>query len=923
MRANRLFSALMLLILVASLMGSVVFPPVSVMAQTATPPPAVGALLESMTPEERVGQLFLVTFTGTDVGTNSQIYDLIVNHNVGGVVMAAANDNFSAAPDTLANTFQMIGDLQRAEWNSSLLPYIDPKTNNPLQRNYVPLFIGIAQDGDGPPYDQIINDLTPLPNEMALGATWNPDLAEQTGNILGQELSALGFNLFMGPSLDVLETPNPSGGGDLGTRVFGGDPYWVGKMGQAYISGLHSGSSGKLLVIAKHFPGRGSSDRLPEEEVATVRKSLEQMKQIELPPFFAVTGNAPSPQAKVDGLLVSHIRYQGFQGNIRASTRPISFDPQALAQILALPQFASWRENGGLIVSDDLGSQAVRQFYDPSGFNFQARLVALNAFLAGNDMLYLGNIRSSEDPDSYTTVLRVLDYFAQKYREDPAFAQRVNAAVERILQAKYGMYRDLSLPYILPQTDYKSVVNQTSQIPFEIARQAASLISPDLRELDTVLPGPPDYRDNIIFITDVQTARQCSTCTEQPIISQTEFQDVVLRLYGPSAGGQVFINHLFSHSFDDLKVMLDGGDTTLLDDLRRSDWVILSLAGTDKDQPITIQRFLSEHQDLLRDKHVILFSFSAPYYLDATDISKLTAYYDLYSKEPPFVDVAARLLYRELTPKGASPVSVPGIGYDLITATSPDPGQTISLFADIPLPSTPESLTTTPEPTAVPFYNVGDTVAVRTGEILDHNGNSVPDGTVVRFTMTLTGENGGILQQVDANTTDGIAHASFRLDKTGMIEIRASSEPATVSDIVQLDVTSGEAAAMTVIAPVPTQTPLFEITPTPISQESGLFSIKGGHPPFSVWILVVIVLILGTWFAYRIGSQIHNRRWGLRWALSVLLGGLIAYNYLALGFPGSTAWVTASGTWGVLGWTILGEMLGWIGSWIWTQRASD
>jgi beta-N-acetylhexosaminidase len=406
-------------------------------------------------------------------------------------------------------------------------------------------------------------------------------------------------------------------------------------------------------------------------------------------------------------------------------------------------------------------------------------------------------------------------------------------------------------------------------------------------------------------------------------MSQTEFQDVVLRLYGPSAGGQVFINHLFSHSFDDLKVMLDGGDTPLSDDLRRSNWVVLSLAGTDLDQPITIQRFLSEHQDLLRDKHVILFSFSAPYYLDATDISKLTAYYDLYSKQPPFVDVAARLLYRELTPKGASPVSVQGIGYDLITATSPDPGQTISLFADIPLPSTPESLTATPEPTAVPFYNVGDTVAVRTGEILDHNGNSVPDGTVVRFTMTLTGESGGILQQVDANTTDGIARASFRLDKTGMIEIRASSEPATVSDIVQLDVTSGEAAAMTVIAPVPTQTPLFEITPTPISQESGLFSITDGYPPFSVWILVVIVLILGTWFAYRIGSQIHNRRWGLRWALSVLLGGLIAYNYLALGFPGSTAWVSTSGTWGVLGWTIIGEMLGWSGGWIWSQRASD
>ena len=141
------------------------------------------------------------------------------------------------------------------------------------------------------PTDQILSGLTPLPSEMAIGATWSPELARRVGEVNGRELSALGFNLFLGPSLDVLEMPAVSGG-DLGTRVFGGDPFWVGEMGSAYVEGLHSGSDNKLLVIAKHFPGVGGSDRLPEEEVSTVRKSLEQLKQIELAPFFAVTGNA-------------------------------------------------------------------------------------------------------------------------------------------------------------------------------------------------------------------------------------------------------------------------------------------------------------------------------------------------------------------------------------------------------------------------------------------------------------------------------------------------------------------------------------------------------------------------------------------------------------------------------------------------------
>ncbi len=141
----------------------------------------------------------------------------------------------------------------------------------------------------------------------------------------------MGFNLFLGPSLDVLDSPEATLANGLNANVFGGDPYWVGVMGSAYINGLHTGSNGRMLVIADHFPGSGSADRPAGEEPATVVKPLDQLKQVELAPFFAVTGNAQSPQSTVDGLLVSHIRYQGFQGNIRSTTRPVSFDPQALS----------------------------------------------------------------------------------------------------------------------------------------------------------------------------------------------------------------------------------------------------------------------------------------------------------------------------------------------------------------------------------------------------------------------------------------------------------------------------------------------------------------------------------------------------------------------------------------------------------------
>ena len=66
--------------------------------------------------------------------------------------------------------------------------------------------------------------------------------------------SALGINVSFGPSLDVLENPNPTPSNDMGVSVFGGDPYWVSVMGSAYVNGLPAGSQNRLLVVAEPFP---------------------------------------------------------------------------------------------------------------------------------------------------------------------------------------------------------------------------------------------------------------------------------------------------------------------------------------------------------------------------------------------------------------------------------------------------------------------------------------------------------------------------------------------------------------------------------------------------------------------------------------------------------------------------------------------
>lgn len=900
------------LLLAAGLLAGFVRP---ALAQGRDP---VADLLQTMTPEEKVGQLFLVSFYGTESGPDSQIYDLIANQHVGGVVLMAGNDNFSGVA-TAESARTLVAALQNIEAEAAFSPLSEETPHS-----YVPLLIGLSQEGGGAPNDQVLSDLTSLPNQMALGATWNPDLAKGVGEVMGRELAALGVNLYLGLSLDVLTLNNPAVNSDLNTRAFGGDPYWVGEFARAYTQGLHTGSDGRLLVIAKHFPGRGGADRPAAQEISTIRRSLDELKSVELLPFFAVMGNAPDTNSTADGVLVSHIRYQGFQGNIRATTRPISFDQQALGQVLGLPELAGWRTNGGLIVSDNLGTAAVRRFYDPDLRTFSGRLVARDAFLAGNDLLYMGNIVSSDAPDAYTTVVRSLEFFTQKYREDPAFASRVDDAVRRILVAKFKLYPDFNQPIASPASVELQGLGTSREQVFAVARGAATLISPSQADLATVLPTPPGLLDYIVFLGDARTVRQCSSCADLPQLGKTAFQMAVQRLYGPAGGGLVIPSHLSSYSFDDLNLMLENQLPTpeLANDLGRASWVIISTQDLPEGstQMAILRRFLAEKQSLLTSKKVLLFSFSAPYYLDATDISKLTAYYGLYSASEPFVDVAARILFQEISPLGALPVSVPGTGYDLILATTPNPNQVIKLNIDQPIslnPTPTGEVTTTPELPAVPSFRVGDTLSLRTGVILDHNQHPVPDGTVVRFNFS-QGES-GLLQQVEATTVQGLAVTAYRLDKPGLIQISAVSEPAQVSDTIQLNVTA-EGVEVVIITPTLEATPSPTVTatvlaPTPTPQTQ--IVVKNGYPSLVGWFLILLVLFSGAGLMFWLGTQIVEPRWAVRWALLVFLGGLLAYNYLILSFPGGDAWLSDRGLPAFLQAVLTGQGVGLALGWLW------
>ncbi len=941
----------------------------------------VEQLFAEMNVEERIGQLFLVTFEGDTLTADSELVELINEYKIGGAALLPENDNLTGygnPNDTPQQVLQLANDLQALALVGEVPPeapaddIITPQNGSPTSTPVpspspspsgvrLPLFIAMSNEGQSDAGQQILGGYTAVPTNMSMGATWQPDYARQIGELVGQELQSSGVNMLLGPTLDVLENPSPLNPADLGSSTFGGSPYWAGLMGQAYTDGVHVGSNNRVAVIAKNFPGKGSSDRPTDEEVPTVRKSLDQLIQDELAPFMAVTGTAPDSSSVADGLLSTHIRYQGFQGNIQATTPPVSFDPQALNSLMAMPEFSTWRGDGGLLVSDALGVRSVERFYDDTEQEFPHRVVAKDALLAGNDVLYLADFALGSAPyaSQVANVKDTIEWFRERYATDQLFQQRADDAVKRILKKKLELYdNDWSAENVL--VDGEALADQVGNGDvdvFNLAQASTTLISPSLNDLIERMSSPPSVGDSIVIFTDVRETQQCSDCPEDAIVGETAIADRLVALYGPQASNQIRANQVTSFTFTDLEEFLDAGGATIVpptvaptptfdpestsaatpfltptpmasflvqEALREADWIVFGLLeGGPDSEPLN--RFLAERPDILRDSRVVVFALDAPYYLDTTEISKLTAYYGIYSTVDMFVDTAVRTLFLEGPLDGKSPVSIPGISYEIGQITQPNPEQIIELYIidgdEVQSPPSQEPLAA----------EIGDTLYLETGVIIDRNNNQVPDGTLVQFIQQdrIQGTLNIIAEQP---TTNGIARLGYVLEAStgpGQYRITASSGDATISQAVDISIEE-EAEVIVVVptleptatstpSPTPTNTPSPTPTVTPIPptmtpvpppepEEPGIRIALSELEMLLSMITGLTIFTAGALFVGRGDTDITHRTGGLLWGLA---GGLVAYIYTILQMPG-TGWVLDLGNWAGVTATLFGAVLTWI-----------
>ena len=334
----------------------------------------IDTMIAEMTIEEKVGQLIMVGFEGTQA--NETIETHIRERFVGGIVL------FSRNIQSPQQTAELTNQLQRLASGTV---------------RQIPLFIGIDQEGGW--VIRLKEGATVLPGNMALGATDSTELAEHAGEVTALELAAVGVNLNFAPVMDVNNNPdNPV----IDRRSFGGSPELVSRLGVPYIRGLQRNG---VLATAKHFPGHGDTTVDSHFDLPTVNHDQERIHALELQPFRAAI------DADVAAIMTAHIVYPAFDPD-----RPATLSPTILTDLLR-------KELGfdGLLITDDMEMKAIDDRY-------RAGEAAVMAVEAGADIVMVLWTPAKQ--------LEVFDALLSAVKSGRISEARLDQSVKRILKSK-------------------------------------------------------------------------------------------------------------------------------------------------------------------------------------------------------------------------------------------------------------------------------------------------------------------------------------------------------------------------------------------------------------------------------------------------------------------------------------------------------
>ena len=292
--------------------------------------PWADSLMQVMTIDQKIGQLFMVAANGRDTNEEDylQIDTLIENYSLGGLIY------FQSSPTEhvkLVNRFQ--------------------------SKSVIPMMNGI--DGEWG-LSMRIDSLKPFPWNMTLGAIQDNDLLYEMGVAMAKECKTLGIHFNFAPVVDVNSNPlNPI----INARSYGEIPQNVSDKGLALMQGMQDSG---VLACAKHFPGHGDTESDSHKTLPVINHPKERIDSIDLPPFKELIDGG------IASVMVAHLNIPSLDSTFnRASTlSPFIVDTMLKQQL----------NFNGLIFTDALNMKGVSSFYKSGNLE-------VAALVAGNDVL--------------------------------------------------------------------------------------------------------------------------------------------------------------------------------------------------------------------------------------------------------------------------------------------------------------------------------------------------------------------------------------------------------------------------------------------------------------------------------------------------------------------------------------------------------
>lgn len=389
----------------------------------------VEILLERMSLEQKIGQMIMTSIVGTRM--NPQLAGFLAEFRPGGITIFSYN-------------------IKSAEQLRRLMRKIYAVTGP------VTPFLSIDQEGGL--VSRIPWDIVELPGNMALGAAHSPALAEEAGRLLGEGLRAYGFNMNLAPVLDVNSNPANS---VIGLRSYSSDPDLAGRLGAAFIKGLHARG---IIAVGKHFPGHGDTAADSHASLPVLRINDETLMARELVPFTM------AQSAGLDALMTAHIAVPHLQ---QGRMLPATVSKAVLSGLLRK------RLNfDGLIITDGLEMGAIIK---ATGGLKQASVAAV---LAGADMLTI-----NADPAAARMIAQAL---LVAVRDGVIGEARINESVRRILAVKsrhglLGKPPAIAAPSDTARMNYQHLTTRIASRAITIARNEGGLLPLDSKTTQRIL----------------------------------------------------------------------------------------------------------------------------------------------------------------------------------------------------------------------------------------------------------------------------------------------------------------------------------------------------------------------------------------------------------------------------------------------------